>query len=200
MAEVDAAVGIQFDRHHRRVAQPPGDLVRVMFVGPHEHDRLMLPAEPLELAGAILAQEPAETAVEEVAGRRRDGHAEHLLQLDDGAGRAGAAGDDAPAGAGIDGSLDEPLGLLQQAGGAAPGDVVLGVGVGVGLQQALQVALDEQQRPSGGRVVAIDHQALAERRRDGGIGADDLAAELGGVEQLGQHVFAPWGPDSARES
>jgi len=74
-------------------------------------------------------------------------------------------------------SLDARLGLVQQLAHAAPGQIVLGVRVGIDSLQALQVFLDEQQTSAGCGVVAIDHQALPEGCLERRIDADDLLPE-----------------------
>ncbi len=112
-----------------------------------------------------------------LAGGRRQRDAQDLLQLVDRAGRTRAARDDAAARSGVDGVLDGPLRLVQQPAHAAPGQVVLGVRVGVDALQVLQVALDEVQAAAGRRVVAIHHQPAAERGLERGVDADDLRAE-----------------------
>ncbi len=175
--EVDAAVGGEVHLDDGRESLSPGDFVRVVLVGPDEHDRLarlLVAAEGLVLLGA---EELAQLVADRLAGRGRQEHAEDLLQLVDRAGRAGAAGDDAALRARVHRALDRGLRLVQQPAHAAAGQVVLGVRVRVDPLQRLQVALDEHQAAAGGRVVAVDHQPAAERRVERRVDADDLAAE-----------------------
>ena len=82
-----------------------------------------------------------------------------------------------PLGARVHRALDRVLRLVQQAAHAAAGEVVLGVRVRVDALQRLQVALEEDQAAARGGVVAVDHQAAAERRVERRVDADDLAAE-----------------------
>ncbi len=152
-----------------------------MLVRPHEHHGLVIALESRKLGGGLLAEALRDLRIEQAARRRRDGHAEDLLKLVDRAGRARAAGDDLAPAAGVDRLLDGVLRFVQQLRRTAARDVVLGVGIGVGLQQAMQVAFDEVQRAAGSGVVAIDHGPLAERGFDGGVHADHLLAQPGQV-------------------
>jgi hypothetical protein len=188
----------EFDVDHGGQALAPGHLVRVMLVGPEEHDRRLLAARAPRRGRALGAEGGFLDALDGLAGRRRQRHAEDALQLVDRAGRAGAAGHDAAARARVDRALDGGLGLVQQPRHAAAGDVVLGVGVGVGLQQALQVALDEAQRAPRGGVVAVDHRPAAEGGLDRRVHADDLVAQRGEIDAREAHgipvAAGPWEP------
>ncbi len=157
---------------------PPGDFVGVVFVGPDEHDRLAQLLVAAECLVLLRAQELTQLFPDRLTGRRRQEHAEDLLQLVDGTGRTGAAGDDAALGARVHRALDRILSLVQQPAHAAAREVVLGVRVRVDPLQRLQVALDEHQAAARGRVVAVDHQPTTERRVERRVDADDLAAEV----------------------
>ena len=127
--------------------------------------------------GRLAAQRIFHHPVEALPGGRRQGHSDDLLQLVNGPRRAGTHADDAPVRAGVDRLLDRVFRLLQQMGHRASADIVLGMSVGVDALQVLYVLLDQVQTPAGGCVIGIHHQSFAEGRRDGGVGADDLAAQ-----------------------
>ena len=175
--EVHAAIGGEVHLDDRREALPPGDFVAVMLVGPDEHHRLPRLLEATELLELRVAHEGAQLVAHHLARGRRQRDAEDLLQLVDRAGRARAAGHDAPVRAGVHGALDGALRFVQQAAHAAARQVVFRVRVGVDALQVLQVALDEQQAAARRRVIAIDHQPAAERRLERRIDADDLGAQ-----------------------
>ena len=194
--EVNAAVRREVHFDDRREALPPRHFVRVVLIGPDEHDglvRLLEAHERLELLGT---QEFAQLVAHRLARRRRQVDAEDLLQLVDGTGGARPAGDDPAVGARVHGALDGVLRLVQQAAHAAAGEVVLGVRVRVDALQRLQVALEEDQAAARGGVVAVDHQAAAERRVERRVDADDLAAEE--IEGPVVHAWIIRGGDTLR--
>jgi hypothetical protein len=82
----------------------------------------------------------------------------------------------------IHGSLDERLGLCEELRGAASRDVILGVDIGVALQEGLDTALDEMERATRSGVLAIDEYPLVKRGADFGIHADDLGTQSPRIE------------------
>ena len=154
------------------------------LVRPDEHDGLGLRQQLAKRRARRRRAGGVEDLVEVLPRRRRQCHADDLLQLVDGPGGPGAARDDAAMLAGVDRVLDRCFRLVQQLRHAAARDVVLGVGVRVDALQALDVGLDESQTPPGRRVVTIDHQTLAERRFECRIDAHNLLPQPGGIQQL----------------
>ena len=148
-----------------------------MFERADEHHGLMRAQMSLERAPSIRARKRFEFTRDPRPRSRRAIHAEYLLQLVDRAGCAGADCDDAAVGPCIDGVFDRAFRFVQQLRHVAAGGVVFGVRVRVRALQALQIVFDEEQTPPRSGVVAIHHEAFAERCRKRGIDADDLLAK-----------------------
>ena len=120
MRKIDLAIYVEAYLHGSCERLAPRQLIRVVFIGTDEHDGLCLFQD-------LIVQQAAKV----LARRRCQGYANDLLQLVDGARRARTASDDATLGPGVDRILDGLLRLMQQLAHTAPGDVVLGVRVGV---------------------------------------------------------------------
>jgi hypothetical protein len=97
VGEVEPAVGGEVHLDHRGQPLAPGDLVRVVLVGPDEHDGL-----PLAEGGERLALVHPEEPDQEVAGGRGERDAEDLLEPVDRARRAGPAADEPAVRPGVD--------------------------------------------------------------------------------------------------
>ena len=162
-----------------------------MFVGPDADHRTFF-IEGLTEAGAVDLAVGQVHHVEQLLPRRRGQRdTDDLLQLLDGARRARTDRHDAAVGARVHRFLDRRLGLMQQLRHTAAGNVVLGMGIRIDALQTLQIRLHEAQAAAGGRVIAIHHQAFAERRLEGRVHADDLLPQVRGIESF----FALHGPN-----
>lgn len=118
----------------------------------------------------------AENAKQHLTGGRRTGYAHQLLELVDGAGRTGAAGDDTALRPRINRTLDDLLGLVQALRHAPPSDVILGMRIGVAALQLYQVVFYEVETTARGGVVAVHHQAPSKGNLEGGVYTHNLFA------------------------
>ena len=175
--EIHAAIGGEIHLDHGRETLPPGHFIRVMLVGPDEHDRLarlLVAAKSSYRSSPRNSRSSSPTALR-VAGGRNTPRICCSLSIAPVAPVPQATM--RPCGPAFTERLIASLRLVQQPAHAAAGQVVLGVRVRVHALQRLQVALDEHEAAAGRRVVAVHHQAAAERRVEGGVDPDDLAAK-----------------------
>ena len=135
-ALVDPTVGVLGDHLDVGDRLAPGNLVGVVLVRTDEHHRPLGLRDPLE---------------EPVAGGevRRQPQVENVDQLEDRRGGAGAAEDHHVVVGAAHGPVDDPAGVLAEAGRLQAGARGLGVGVGVqGQDLVADEVLDEGQRPA----------------------------------------------------
>ncbi|MCK7541336.1 MAG: hypothetical protein MZV63_65835 [Marinilabiliales bacterium] len=191
VGQVDAAVPAQAHDDDRARSFAPGQLVGVMLIGADEDHRPVGFDESFEIGGPLRPGMLADEREEHLPGRRRQSCADDPLEAVDGRRAAESDADDPSLRPSIDGLLDGPLGAVENAGHAPAGDVVLGMRIRIVALEAKEIGLDEAERSSGGRVVAIDHQAFAERGRYGGVDADDLVPQRCGVEKRIRHGGPP---------
>ncbi len=174
MLEVDVARRIQAHLHGRDQGLAPRYLVGVVLVRSDEYHRLVCLQRLVELPAIAAGNVAVDDALDILARSRRQRDADDLLQLVDGPGGAGAAGDDPAVRSRVHRRLDRRFGLVQQLAHAAARDVVFRMRIGVDALQALQVGLDKAQAAARRRVVAVNHQPFAERRVEGRVDPDDL--------------------------
>lgn len=155
---VDPAIGGERNCHGLGETFPPGDLVGVVFVGADENHRV----------GCMIGQ-PAKRG----PCRRRDGDAEYLLQLVDGAGRPGGTGHQTVVGPGIDRRLDGADRLAHPGIAGAPGGAVLAMGVGIVGVQPGHHRLDIRLGAARRGVVGIEERTCPERGRQTGRAAGE---------------------------
>ena len=187
MAEIHPAVVGEPDLDDRREPLAPRHLVRVVLVGPDEHDRLPRPQRRLEVLDGLVAEVLAEHTTNAPPGGRRERDPKNLLELVDGPRRAGAAGDEPPVRPRVHGLLDERLGLVEQLRRAAARRVVLSVAVGVEASEVSEVILHEAEAAAGSGEVGVDEGSLAEGRREQRVHAERLLAEGGEIERNRGH-------------
>ncbi len=192
VAEVHAAICGEPGLNDGREPLAPRHLVRVVLVGADEDDGLMRTqrlAKCCDSLGAeVLAEEAAYAAAR--GGRERD--PEDLLELVDSARRARTARDNPAARPGVDGALDDGFGLVEEVRRHAARRIVLGVTIGVEPGEVGEIVLDEAEATARGGEVRVDHQPLAEGRRERRIHAERLRAEGGEVEGGQGHQRGRW--------
>ena len=170
--EVDAAVQVLVDGDHVGDRLPPGEVIRVVLVGTHEHHGTRFDRDVVGEAVALV----------QVVG---DPEVEDADQLVDG-GRGARAGEHDRVLVGLPSHRLEHDGprLLAEARGLEARPGTLGVGVGVqGQDRVADPVLDEGEGPSGGGVVRVGDAPRAP-------GADDrlVAPDHRGPDVLDESV------------
>ena len=177
MLQIDRTFTVEIHFDHGCQVFTPGNLVGMMFVGSDKHHRLMTPQIFGKAGVGLRAQHVLQHGGEVSSCRRRQGHANNLLQLVDRAGGAAADRNDPAIGACVDRLFDRTFRLLQQMGHGTAADVILGMGIGIDTLEVLQVLLNQVQAAAGCRVVGINHQAFPEWCCHRCIRTDNLASE-----------------------
>ncbi len=149
---VHSPVGVLPDHHHVGDRLPPRNLVGMVLIRTHEHDR------PLSWR-YVLGQRV------QVIEHRRHPQPEDADQLGDGPGAARPREDDHAVVSTTDCGVDDLPRLLAQPRGLQTGAARLRVGVGIARQHLVaDEVLDEAERPPRRGVVGVGHPSPAVRR------------------------------------